>query len=230
MERGVKPMTVGPLSSAKRLRSGVAVLSLCIGLGVLSSPAGAETLDEALARTYLDNPTLRATRAELRGVDEGVAQARSGWRPNVEVNGGAGLSYQDRNVGSVSTSDGTVPLAGSIDVVQPLYTGGRTDAQVDAAEKDVEAQRALLAAVEQSVLRDGVTAYMNVWSAEAVLSLNQTTSGCFAVSFRRPATGSRLARQPEPMCRRPKRASRAPCPRGFKPKVNWPRPSPPMNR
>ena len=166
-------MTVGLLSRAKRLRSGVAVLSLCIGLGVLSSPAGAETLDEALARTYLDNPTLRATRAELRGVDEGVAQARSGWRPNVEVNGGAGLSYQDRNVGSVSTSDGTVPLAGSIDVVQPLYTGGRTDAQVDAAEKDVEAQRALLAAVEQSVLRDGVTAYMNVWSAEAVLSLNQ---------------------------------------------------------
>ena len=97
-------MTVGLLSRAKRLRSGVAALSLCIGLGVLSSPAGAVTLDEALVRTYLDNPTLRATRAELRGVDEGVAQARSGWRPNVEVNGGAGLSYQDRNVGSDSTS------------------------------------------------------------------------------------------------------------------------------
>ncbi|MEJ1996017.1 MAG: TolC family outer membrane protein [Limibacillus sp.] len=166
-------MTVTLRSKAKRLCAGAAVISLTIGLGVLSSPAWAASLDEALARTYLDNPTLRATRAELRGVDEGVAQARSGWRPNVEVNGGAGLSYRDSDTGATSTSDGTVPLSGSLDVVQPLYTGGRTDAQVNAAEKDVEAQRALLAAVEQSVLRDAVTAYMNVWSAEAVLSLNQ---------------------------------------------------------
>jgi outer membrane protein len=128
-------MTVTLRSKAKRLCAGAAVISLTIGLGVLSSPAWAASLDEALARTYLDNPTLRATRAELRGVDEGVAQARSGWRPNVEVNGGAGLSYRDSDTGATSTSDGTVPLSGSLDVVQPLYTGGRTDAQVNAAEK-----------------------------------------------------------------------------------------------
>jgi outer membrane protein len=122
---------------------------------------------------YTDNPTLRSARAELRGVDEGVAQARSGWRPNVEVNAGAGLQYTDSDNGATRSDDGSVPLNASLDLVQPLYTGGRTDAQVRAAEKDVEAPRALLAAVEQRVMNSVVSAYMNVWSAEAVLTLTQ---------------------------------------------------------
>lgn len=89
------------------------------------------------------------------------------------MNAGAGLQYTDSDNGNTTTSDGSVPLNASLDVVQPLYTGGRTDAQVRAAEKDVEAQRELLSAVEQSVMNDVVSSYMNVWSAEAVLALNQ---------------------------------------------------------
>jgi outer membrane protein len=38
-----------------------------------SSPA--ETLPEALVRTYQGNPQLNAERARLRGTDEGVPQA-----------------------------------------------------------------------------------------------------------------------------------------------------------
>ena len=41
------------------------------------------------------------------------------------------------------------------------------------AEKDVEAQRQLLVVVEQQVMGEVVTSYMNVWSAEAVLTLTQ---------------------------------------------------------
>ncbi|WP_455373460.1 TolC family protein [Limibacillus halophilus] len=155
------------------LYRGVAAVALGVGLFLSSAGAMAETLDEALVMAYTDNPTLRAARAQLRGIDEGVAQARSGWRPNVEVNAGAGLQYTDSDNGNTTTSDGSVPLNASLDVVQPLYTGGRTDAQVRAAEKDVEAQRELLSAVEQSVMNDVVSSYMNVWSAEAVLALNQ---------------------------------------------------------
>ena len=160
-------------TAIKGLLGGVAAVALGAGLLMGAGAAQAETLNEALTRAYTDNPTLKAARAELRGVDEGVAQARSGWRPNVSVNGGAGLAYSDTEVGSNSSNDDYAPLSASVDVVQPLYTGGRTEAQIDAAEKNVEAQRAALAAVEQTVLRDVVAAYMNVWSAEAVLELNQ---------------------------------------------------------
>ena len=157
-----------------RYLKGLAVgTALCALLSGAAIPAWADTLEEALTRTYQDNPTLRATRAELRGVDEGVAQARSGWRPSVEVNLGSGLSYRESDVSGSSTDDTLVPLNGSLDVVQPLYTGGRTENQIEAAEKDVEAQRAVLSVVEQQVLSDAVSAYMNVWSAESVVTLNQ---------------------------------------------------------
>jgi TolC family type I secretion outer membrane protein len=155
------------------LRVGVAKFAIAASLIIGAPGSQAASLEEVLAGTYLDNPTLRAARAQLRGVDEGVPQAKSGWRPNVSVNAGAGGRYRDSNAGALSTNDSTLPLDASLDVVQPLYTGGRTGAQVEAAKKDVEAQRATLFAVEQSVMRDAVAAYMNVWSAEAVLELNQ---------------------------------------------------------
>jgi outer membrane protein len=155
------------------LRRGVAAAVL-IAAGLCGGGfARAESLNDAMSMAYTDNPTLRAARAELRGVDEGVAQAKSGWRPNVEVNGGAGVQYTDSDAPGGGFNDDTFPLDASLDVVQPLYTGGRTDAQVLAAEKDVEAQRQLLVVVEQQVMGEVVTSYMNVWSAEAVLRLTE---------------------------------------------------------
>ena len=52
------------------LRASVAALAICSAVGLGAKEADAETLEEALARSYYDNPTLRSTRAELRGVDE----------------------------------------------------------------------------------------------------------------------------------------------------------------
>ena len=162
------------MNPKKRLfQIGAVNIMLAAGLVVGANAPKAESLQEVLASTYLDNPTLRAARAELRGVDEGVSQAKSGWRPNVSISAGAGGRYSDSERGTLNTSDSTLPLDAVLDVVQPLYTGGRTGAQVEAAQKDVEAQRAALAAIEQTVLRDAVTSYTTVWSAEAVLALNQ---------------------------------------------------------
>ena len=41
-------------------------------------PLSAETLPEALVRTYQNNPQLNAERARQRGADEGVPQALAG--------------------------------------------------------------------------------------------------------------------------------------------------------
>ena len=49
----------------------------------LAGPARAETLPEALVRTYQGNPQLNAERARLRGIDETVPQALSGYRPQI---------------------------------------------------------------------------------------------------------------------------------------------------
>ena len=50
---------------------------------VFPALASAETLSDALAKAYANNPDLNAARAALRAADEGVPIAKSGYRPQV---------------------------------------------------------------------------------------------------------------------------------------------------
>lgn len=140
------------------------------GLGV--GPAAGQSLDEALAAAYSTNPTLRAGRAQLRAVNEGVPQALSNWRPTVTVTGSAGRQRTDSKTSSSSTDNTTTPLAASATISQPLYRGGRTIAETARAENEILAQRAILDSVEQSILLRAATAYMDVWRDQSVLELN----------------------------------------------------------
>lgn len=136
--------------------------------------AHADTLVQALAATYLNNPTLQAQRANVRSVDENVPQALSGWRP--VITGSASLSGQyNKSSTTKLTGDNTlIPNSIGVTVSQPLYEGGITDAATKSAEAQVGAARANLSSVEQSVLQSAVSAYMNVVRDQAVLSLNQS--------------------------------------------------------
>src|SRR5262249_10837291 len=51
--------------------------------GLVVEPVRAETLPDALVRTYQNNPQLNAERARQRGTDEGVPQALAGYRPQL---------------------------------------------------------------------------------------------------------------------------------------------------
>jgi TolC family type I secretion outer membrane protein len=141
-----------------------------VGFGAISA-SWAESLDEALASAYMENPTLLAARAELRGVNEQVPQELSNYRPSAFVDGRAGVERidSDNSSGGAETNE---PWEVLLDVEQPLYRGGRTVAGVARAEAEVQAQRARLQSVEQDILLSAVAAYMNVWRDEAVLQLN----------------------------------------------------------
>ena len=51
--------------------------------------AHAETIGQALAAAYQNNPQIRGEQARLRATDETLAQAQSGYRPTVS----AGFDY-----------------------------------------------------------------------------------------------------------------------------------------
>ena len=53
--------------------------------------AQAQTINDALVRAYQGNPQLNAERARLRATDENVAQALSGYRPQISLGLTAGL-------------------------------------------------------------------------------------------------------------------------------------------
>lgn len=139
-------------------------------LVVQGGPGRAETLFDALALAYSNNPGLRAQRAALRAVDEGVPQALSGWRPTVGIDGEGGIRRTD---GFFSEPDTIVPRSGSLTVAQPLYRGGRTVRGTSQAENEVGAGRQQLLATEQEVLLAGVIAYMDVLRDQAVVELTR---------------------------------------------------------
>src|SRR5687768_9871635 len=144
-------------------------------LALSGQPAKAQSLEDALANAYVSNPTIESQRAQLRATDELVPQALSGYRPTVEAGADAGYNRSRSRVptNQGGTRDTRLNQRGvDLSVVQPLYSGGRTQAGTKRAEALVEAQRADLLSTEQTVLLDGATAYLDVVRDQAVVDLN----------------------------------------------------------
>ena len=140
------------------------------------SLVNAETLSDALASTYQNNPSLMAARASVRGVDENVPQALSGWRPEVYATGEVAAQHNSSNTLGAGGNKDTNPREASLIVSQPVYTGGQTTALTKSAEADVNAARAGLLSTEQSIFQSAVEAYMNVLRDEALVELNRNNS------------------------------------------------------
>ncbi|MEI7610245.1 MAG: TolC family outer membrane protein, partial [Rhodospirillaceae bacterium] len=172
-------------------RRGRAALCACwalvlAGLAPVATAAG-QTLEEALSRAYLGNPTLNSGRATLRSVDEGVPQARAQSRPSASVTGSAGRAVTHAGItdykGNQRIPDGaaasgypngwypTTPRTVGVAVTQPIYKGGGIDAGIQQAEATVLAQRAALLDNEQTVLLLAATAYLDVVQTQALLDL-----------------------------------------------------------
>ncbi|MBU1825501.1 MAG: TolC family outer membrane protein [Alphaproteobacteria bacterium] len=143
---------------------------LAVGALTLSSAAHAETLQDALAKAYENNPTLTAARAGQRANDENVPIQKSGGLPNV----GVGVDYQENLVlpgNSFFSPKRFVSVGGQVSV--PIYQGGAVRNAVKAAKFRVEAGQADLRATEASIFAQTVGAYMDVIRDQAIVQLNQ---------------------------------------------------------
>jgi outer membrane protein/adhesin transport system outer membrane protein len=148
--------------------AGVA-LAAALGLGV-AAPAQAQPLMEVLATTYNTNPTLAAQRESLRATNESVAQALSAYRPSVSADASVSSRWSQSETGFGTSDEEVNPASIGIRVDQPIYDFGRDDA-VDAAEFGVQAARANYLAIEQRVMLDAITAYVDVVRDQALLDL-----------------------------------------------------------
>ncbi|ALJ35327.1 hypothetical protein D9623_08765 [Azospirillum brasilense] len=132
--------------------------------------ASAQSLEDALAQAYSNNPALAAQRARQRAVDESVPQALSGYRPTVRAT--AGITRNATNSTFQGGETGSENNAKSVGVTatQPLYDATVGPA-VRRAERTVEAQRATVLANEQQILLNAAAAYLDVVQNQAVLEL-----------------------------------------------------------
>jgi len=134
-------------------------------------------------RAYQNNPQLNAQRAAVRATDEGVPQALSGYRPKVSVNASAGYQYTD----TLSTQGGTPtaivrtdihganpPRSAGLTVSQTLYNGNITANKTRAAESSVSGAREGLRVLEQTVLLNAATIYMDYLRDSAIVEVQKS--------------------------------------------------------
>jgi outer membrane protein len=172
-------------------RYGLSAFTLAVAAPIA---AGAQTLPDALVSAYNNNPQLQAERATLRATDEAVPQALSNWRPTVQLTANGGIQHdgarQNCNIttngrspctsapldgatpSSLVSTDNLSPQTYGINIQQPIYRGGRTEAQTEQAVNQVRSERAHLVSIEQTVMLSAVTDYMNVVRDQAEVDLN----------------------------------------------------------
>jgi outer membrane protein len=149
--------------------------------------AHAETLADAIAMAYQSNPTLQSQRAEQRALDETYVVARTGFRPSASLTASTEYEREDFGAegGSATTPSGAFVLSqgsghfdansggAQIAVTQQLYTGGRTEAGVRAAEATVLAGREGLRSTESSVLQNVIQAYEDVRRDQEIVGIRR---------------------------------------------------------
>ena len=170
------------LSRRRRLASLGALAGLVAPIAATSLQA--QTLTQALADAYNTNPQLLAQRALLRATDEQVPQALSFWRPTINFTGQVGIATGslETKPTAMNLADGrtrvvnhaiTRPDALTFQATQPVYRGGRTEAQTRQAINFVESARAQTLAVETTVFQAVAMAYLDVVRDQALLQVDR---------------------------------------------------------
>jgi len=166
------------MSVFSSLRSGSRrILAVALG-ATLSfgqiSPVFAETINSALASAYNNNPTLNAQRAATRVADEGVPLAQSGLRPTVFANANIGLSRTINEPGGLfGSTTNLVPRGFGVTISQTLWDSFLTQNNVNSAVAAVSASQETLRNIEQNILFNAASAYLDVQRDRAILNFQR---------------------------------------------------------
>ncbi|TPW29853.1 TolC family outer membrane protein [Pararhizobium mangrovi] len=151
--------------------------------------AHADSIFQAMAKAYQNNPDLNAARAGLRATDEGVAIAKSGLRPQIAASLGIQSSRDTGNLsttvtgvdensqptrrtvqlGAVTTNSATA----GITLTQPIFDGFQTLNNVRAAKSNVFVGRQQLRGTEISILQAAAQAYTNVGRDKQIVQIRR---------------------------------------------------------
>ncbi|WP_407174290.1 TolC family outer membrane protein [Bradyrhizobium sp. STM 3562] len=150
------------------------LLMACAG----PTPVLADTIEAALIRAYQSNPQLNAQRAQVRSTDENVPKALSGYRPTVNLTASTGYQYTDETLsqsGAKLRVHGTnIPRSVGVTASQNLFNGYQTANGVRAAEAQVSGSREALRVLEETVLFNAATVYMDYLRDAANLEVQKS--------------------------------------------------------
>lgn len=148
-----------------QLRKSLAAILVATTMLAAPAQALAETIQGALAKAYRNNSQLNSARAGVRVVDEGVAIAKSGFRPTISGTG----SIDTAKRGAIRQTTGSF----AVRIQQPLFDGFQTVNNTRRAEALVRAQREFLRNTEQNILFNAAAAYIAVIRDRQIAALTE---------------------------------------------------------
>ncbi|WP_296721897.1 TolC family outer membrane protein [Erythrobacter sp.] len=137
-------------------------------LTALAAPAQADTLREALAAAYVENPSLEAARANQRATDENVAIQRAPGLPSLNTTA-TYIEFVRQSANAFTAPERNLGVATQFLV--PIYSGGAVRNSIRAAKERVAAGQADLRNTESALFSQVVAAYMDVLRTEALVAL-----------------------------------------------------------
>ena len=146
------------------------LLGLLAGVAV---PAGATTLDEAIAAAMAHAPEIALARAEAETAGARVREARSGSLPTAAVSGTIGVGRIDPQNFFGLASANVQPRAAQVTVEQPLFAGGRVIAGINQAKAGNEAARAGEDAARSQITAAVAQAYGEVLASRRLVTLQE---------------------------------------------------------
>lgn len=128
------------------------------------------TLARAIEEAVKTNPDILASARNVELAIEGVDLARSDYRPNVAAS--AGIAHVRSNNDVQDDWQSATPKTAGVSLVQPLYRGGRTTANIDEQKTLVDASSYQFLDDVQKKILETVNAYMNVYRARQAVDVN----------------------------------------------------------
>lgn len=132
--------------------------AMAVALGALPVAAQAETLAQALASAYTNNPNIESALLSVKSAAEDIALREAGKRPTIGANITGDYSWSVANGGFQSDSG----LTGGLSYNQTLFDNFQTEAQIEQARALSDLSGQALRNAEQNVLLSVAQAYMNV--------------------------------------------------------------------
>lgn len=157
-----------------RLRTALLAAIMAPAIVAMSSAAWADSIFDAMAKAYENNPDLNAARAGLRATDEGVTIAKAGWRPQISGFGQMNKTrYGGEDPKNSTYSPDVLSKSVGLTITQQVFDGFQTLNRVRAAESNVYSERASLKASEIQTLLSAAQAYANIARDQDIVSIRK---------------------------------------------------------
>lgn len=151
----------------------------CCAAALLAGTADgmAMSIEEAVALAVSTHPSVNRSKASMRAAEQEQAAAQAGWYPTFDINADAGWEHSEnfftRNDGeSGDSKDLFRKLAGG-EVVQNIFSGGRTMAETAAARARVEAALQQVVDSEEQIALRAASSYLDVLRARHLVRLSE---------------------------------------------------------